>query len=69
MSCECPRHLSDILMTLGSFERYSFQCASANDKDALLHRNLGLAAGRARAILETALEQLALAEGLPLPGE
>jgi DNA-binding transcriptional MerR regulator len=69
MSCECPRHLSDILMTLGSFERYSFQCASANDKDAQLHRNLGLAAGRARAILETAMEQLALAEGLPLPGD
>jgi len=69
MSCECPRHLSDILMTLGSFERYSFQCSSANDKDALLHRNLGLAAGRARAIMEAAMEQLALAEGLPLPGE
>jgi DNA-binding transcriptional MerR regulator len=67
MSCECPRHLADILMTVGSFERYSEQCASKNDKDAQLHRDLGLAAGRARVILEAAMEKLALAEGLPLP--
>lgn len=68
MACECPRHLSEILMTVGSFERYSAQCASRNTKDAQLHRDLELAAGRARVILETAMERLALAEGLPLPG-
>ena len=68
LSCECPRHLSDILMTVGSFERYSAQCAAANPSDAQLHRDLEHAAGRARAILETAMERLALAEGLPLPG-
>jgi hypothetical protein len=39
MSCECPRHLSEILMTAGSFERYSAQCASRNPKDAQLHRD------------------------------
>jgi len=68
ISCECPRHLSDILMTVGSFERYSAQCASRNPKDAQLHRDLEIAAGRARVILETAMERLAMAEGLPLPG-
>lgn len=68
MTCECPRHLSELLMTVGSFERYSAQCASRNDKDAQLHRDLGIAAGRARAILENAMERLAIAEGLPLPG-
>ena len=68
VSCECPRHLSEILMTVGSFERYSAQCASRNPKDAQLHRDLELAAGRARVILETAMERLAMAEGLPLPG-
>jgi DNA-binding transcriptional MerR regulator len=67
-SCECPRHLADILMTVGSFERYSAQCASAGTNDAQLHRDLEIAAGRARAILETAMERLAMAEGLPLPG-
>lgn len=68
LSCECPRHLSDILMMIGSFERYSAQCASRNQEDARLHRDLELAAGRARVVLETAMERLALAEGLPLPG-
>jgi len=69
MSCECPRHLADILMTIGSFERYSAQCAARNDKDAQLHRDLELASGRARVIMETAMERLAMAEGLPLPGD
>ncbi|NEX60978.1 MerR family transcriptional regulator [Noviherbaspirillum galbum] len=68
MVCECPRHLAELLLMVGSFERYSAQCASRNDDDARLHQDLQLAAGRARAILETAMEQLARAEGLPLPG-
>lgn len=69
LSCECPRHLSDILMMVSSFERYSAQCASRNQEDARLHRELELASGRARMVLETAMERLALAEGLPLPGK
>ena len=67
LSCECPRHLSDILMMVGSFERYSAQCASRNQEDARLHRELELASGRARVVLEEAMIRLALAEGLPLP--
>lgn len=67
INCECPRHLADILMMLGSFERYSLQCASRNSADAALHQELNHSAGMARAIMEQALERLALAEGLPLP--
>jgi len=67
INCECPRHLSDILMMLGSFERYSLQCASRNASDDALHQELHHATGLARAIMEQALERLALAEGLPLP--
>lgn len=67
LSCECPRHLSDILMMLFSFERYSAQCAHRNPEDARLHAQLELAAGQARTVLEGALETLAIAEGLPLP--
>jgi DNA-binding transcriptional MerR regulator len=67
ISCECPRHLSELVLMVGSFERYSAQCASRNPEDARLHQDLELAAGRARVILETALEQLARADGLPLP--
>ncbi|MFC0253664.1 MerR family transcriptional regulator [Massilia consociata] len=69
LTCECPRHLSEILMMVGSFERYSAQCASRHQEDARLHQELGLAAGRARMVLEEAMERLALAEGLPLPGK
>ena len=67
VDCECPRHLADILMTVGSFERYSAQCASRNEEDAQLHATLQLAAGQALTILEEAMERLARAEGLPLP--
>ena len=68
VACECPRHLADILLMVGSFERYSAQCASRNADDAQLHQELQFAAGRARAILEAAMERLARAERLPLPG-
>ncbi|MBQ5939347.1 MerR family transcriptional regulator [Massilia sp. AB1] len=67
LSCECPRHLSDLLMMIGSFERYSVQCASRNPEDADLHALLARASGQARVILEDAMERLAIAEGLPLP--
>ena len=67
LACECPRHLSDLLMMLFSFERYSASCASRNPEDARLHAQLEQAAGQARMVLEEALEKLAIAEGLPLP--
>ena len=67
VTCECPRHLVDILLMVGSFERYSAQCAARNPEDAALHMELEQAAGMARSLLETALERLARADGLPLP--
>lgn len=65
--CECARHLAEILLMLGSFERYSDQCGARCPDDALLHQALNQAAGQARALLESAMERLARAEGLPLP--
>ena len=67
VDCECPKHLVDLVMDLGSFERYSAQCAARGPADRALHRELERAAGRARAIIETALEQVAVAEGFALP--
>jgi DNA-binding transcriptional MerR regulator len=64
VGCECPRHLAELLLMVGSFERYSEQCASRNEEDALLHQELGRAAGQARTVLEEAMERLARAEGL-----
>lgn len=65
--CECPRHLAEILLTLGSFERYSSECKNRSPADAALHKGLQRAAGLARASLEDALLQVVIAEGLPLP--
>lgn len=67
VDCECPHHLVEILLTLGSFERYSAQCESRTPVDAALHRDLQRATAQARMLLEDALERVVLAEGLPLP--
>jgi len=67
LTCECPRHLSELLLMVGSFERYSAQCANRNPEDARLHTQLELAAGQARVVLENAMVALAIADGLPLP--
>ena len=67
--CECPRHVVDLLLSLGAFERYSAECANRSPADAILHRHLERVAGSARALFEDALVRVARAEGLPLPGE
>jgi hypothetical protein len=67
LACECPRHMAELLLMVGSFERYSAQCASRNSADAQVHLDLHQSAGQARMILEAALERLARAEGIPLP--
>lgn len=67
LACECPRHLADLLSMVGSFERYSAQCASRNADDLALHQALERAAGQARGILEGAMGQLVQAEGIRLP--
>jgi DNA-binding transcriptional MerR regulator len=70
LACECPRHMAELLLMIGSFERYSAQCAarnSGNSADAQVHLDLHQSAGQARMILEAALERLARAEGIPLP--
>jgi DNA-binding transcriptional MerR regulator len=65
--CECPRHLVDLVLSLGSFERYSAECANRGPEDAALHRDLERTAGYARAMFEEALVRVAVAEGVPIP--
>lgn len=65
--CECPRHLVDLLLSLGTFERYSAECANRSPSDAVLHRHLQRVAGSARVLFEDALVRVARAEGLALP--
>lgn len=65
--CECPRHIVELVLSLGSFESYSQQCANRSTEDAALHLDLQRTTARARALMEEALVRVALAEGLPLP--
>jgi MerR family transcriptional regulator, light-induced transcriptional regulator len=66
VACECPRHVSELLIQLSAFEAYSVECASQSTGEAELHRFLQRAAASARAVLESALERIALHEGLVL---
>jgi DNA-binding transcriptional MerR regulator len=67
--CECPRHLVDLLLGLGAFERYSGECANRSPADAALHRHLQRVAGSARVLFEDALVRVARADGLALPAD
>lgn len=58
ITCECPRHIADIIMQLSAFERYSNECMSLTPADAFLHSYLANMSGRARAMFEVALERL-----------
>lgn len=69
VACECPRHLAELLMQLSNFEAYSADCQQRSPADAELHAYLHRLAGTTRAMFEAALEQVALHEGLLLPGD
>lgn len=64
IACECPGHVAELLMQIGSFERYSASCANLRPGDAELHAYLQQIAGVARVLFETALQQVARAEGV-----
>lgn len=66
LACECPTHLAQLLIQLSSFEQYSAGCVNQSPQDAQLHAYLQHTAGWARQMLETALERVALHEGLAL---
>ena len=63
IKCECPQHLSSMILKLVQFEVYSTQCENRNKKDAELHALLGKMTGHARAIMEKALTEVIKAEG------
>lgn len=67
VACECPSHLAELLLQVSSFEKYSSECANRSAADERLHAYLQHVAGSARMLFEKALEQVAIAEGLPLP--
>ena len=69
MYCECPKHVTELLRSIGAFERYSAECRNRSPADAALHEYLQRVAGSARYLFEDAVVRLAQAEGLTLPPE
>lgn len=63
IKCECPQHLSSMILKLIQFEVYSAECVSRYKKDATLHELLGNMTGHARSIMEQALTKVLEAEG------
>lgn len=68
VTCECPRHVAELLVQLSQFEAYSAECAHRSPADAALHQHLRQVAAGCRAQFEEALEHVARHEGMPLPG-
>lgn len=66
IACECPRHLVELVLDLGAFERYSAECAHRSPRDARLHRDLQRVTSTARAMMEDALARVAEEDGLPI---
>lgn len=66
IQCECPQHLSGILMKLNQFEAYSRECENRNDDDRQLHARIANATGHARSIMERSLQEIIVAEGIKL---
>jgi hypothetical protein len=64
VDCECPKHLAQLVSDLSAFEIYSDRCSNRDDEDAALHRYLHRITAEARALVETALQKVAEAEGL-----
>ena len=67
IACECPRHVAELLLQLSSFEAYSADCENRSPADAALHAYLKRVAGASRSLFESALERVAIQEGLMLP--
>lgn len=66
VECECPNHLSRIVVGLVAFEDYSADCENRNEQDRELHAFLYAETGRARAIMENALQRLLETEGIEI---
>lgn len=64
--CECPNHLSTLLVNLVAFEDYSARCESEGEDDAELHRYLLSQTAKARSFMETALTHLLVHDNIEL---
>ena len=55
LNCECPRHITDLIRALASFEEYSATCSVENWHDAAVHSCIYAYTSQARWLMEKAL--------------
>lgn len=56
LDCECPRHISDLIRALASFEEYSASCSVENWHDAAVHSCIYVYTSQARWLMEKSLQ-------------
>jgi hypothetical protein len=66
VQCECPNHVAQLVTGLQSFESYSKDCESRNDKDREIHALLYRKTAAAREVMEEALAALVKHERIQL---
>lgn len=67
IKCECPHHISALVASLVSFEKYCEHCEIEAPNDAEIHTHLGKEIARARGIVEEALLYLCTKDNIPIP--
>jgi len=55
LDCECPRHITDLIRALASFEEYSVNCSGESWQEAAVHSCIYAYTGQARWLMEKAL--------------
>lgn len=65
MVCECPRHLSELVLKLSAFEAYSLDCETRDRINRERHQVLYRITADARALMESALTYLLQEEPVP----
>lgn len=69
IKCECPHHISALVASLVSFEKYCEHCEIEAPQDAEIHTHLGSEIARARGIVEEALLYLCTKDNIKIPND
>ncbi len=66
LHCECPNHIAQLLIEVNAFEEYCQLCIKKDPGQKAIHTELSKMTAQSRAIFETALKAVAIADGIDL---
>lgn len=67
--CGCPKHVTDLIRSLSSFEQYCSQCYVDDQEEASLHNEMNRFSGKARFFMEQAMQALVEYHSIDTKGE